>query len=178
MKALTTVTRHVRQPVGEGELKEILETVRKCGFDFEGAVGQFNIKKPISEMLQGRGPKDAEGGNGNHSRKRKRGEEALDDNRIPTQVADSKEYSHLTGLDTVMPFQQDDLSFSEPVDDYWNLDAYWDQVAALFRYVPTTDSSDVFPDQQNYPLPFQEWDLTLLWDPSLLFNTTLDTSPS
>ena len=236
IKALTAVTRHVRQPVGEKELKEILQTVRRCGFDFEEAGDQFNITKPISEILQGRGPEDAEGGRGHHSRKRKREEEALDDSRTPTQVADSNESTHAITLDTAMCLQQDDLSIhqpcSEPVDDYWNLDAYWDQVAAPFQCVPATDSSETFPAQQKYPLPSQdqadclnrmldgifqssynpdlytqsmdarsatgvktpidsdtafsslstfsqpEWDSTLWWDPSLLFNTTSDTSPS
>jgi len=118
------------------------------------------------------------------------------------------------------------------VDDYWNLGAYWDQVAAPFQSVPATDASETFPAQQNYPLPSQdqadcldrmsdgilqssynpdlytqsmdarsatgvkapidsgtafaslstfsqpEWDSTLWWDHSLLFNTTSDISPS
>lgn len=236
IKALTAVTRHVRQPVGERELNEILETVRKCGFDFEGVGDQLNITKPISEIFQGREPKDAEGGNGNHSRKRKGREETLDGNRIPTQVADANEYSHHINVDTVMSFQQQDLSkhqpFLEPVDDYWNLDAYWDQVAAPFQTVPTTDPSEDVPPHRNYPLRSQdqadslnrmpddmfqsscnpdlhmksidalsaaglnssidsdvafsslstfsqpEWESTLWWDPSLLFNMTSDTSPS
>ena len=236
IKALTAICRHVRQPVGEGELKEILETARKCGFDFEKAGDQLNITKPISEISQGRGLKDSDGRNGKHSRKRKRGEEALDDNRVPTQVSDANENSDITNLHTAMSFQHDDplkdKPFSKPVDDYWNLDAYWDQVAAPFQSTPIPDSSEAFPAQQNFPLPSQdqpdslnrmldnifqssynpdlhtqstdplsttsvnapldsdvalsslstfsqpEWDSTLWWDPSLLFNTTSDTSPS
>ena len=236
IKALTAVTRHVRQPVGERELKEILETVRRCGFDFEEVGDQFNITKPISEILQGRGPEDAEGGRGYYSRKRKRGEEVIDDTPIPTQVADSNESTHAIILDTAMCLQQDDLSIYQPclesVDDYWNLDTYWDQVAAPFQCVPATNSFETFPAQQKYPLPSQdqadrlnlmldgifqssynpdlytqsmdarsatglkaptdsnaafsslstcsqsEWDSTLWWDPSLLFDTTSDTSPS
>lgn len=236
IKALSAVTRHVRQPVGESELKEILEIVRQCGFDFKHVGNQFNLTQPISEILQGRGPKDHKIRDGHPPGKRKRGEEASDNNRIPTQVADPDEPLHLTTLDTVMCLQQDNLSKNRPVpgpvDDYWNLDAYWDQVAAPFQCVSATNSSETFPAQPNYPLPSQdqadclnrmldgifqsgynpnlhtqsiearsatgvkapidsdatfssvstfnqpEWDSTLWWDPSLLFNTTPDTSPS
>ena len=36
IKALKKMRRHVRQPIQEEDMKEIVQTVRACGFDFEG----------------------------------------------------------------------------------------------------------------------------------------------
>jgi len=40
IQALKDISRHVQQPVGQQDMREILETVKKCGFDFEGVETQ------------------------------------------------------------------------------------------------------------------------------------------
>jgi hypothetical protein len=164
IKALTVISRHVRQPVCEGDLKEILETVRQCGFDFERVGNQFKISNYVTEISQAKLAKrpydDAidEADDIHSIMKRKQ-------RHISHEVGISAElvgFNGLTPLDGENICDQRDapnhqLASDQPFDDYWNLDAYWDEVAAPFLQPPgpATQPATILRSDQEYIMPCQ-----------------------
>lgn len=188
IQALKQVIRHVRQPVGEVALKAITEAVKTCGFDFEGIGDEGHTQKPtIKIQLPNKLDNDTceEIENINSGAKRKRGDDILDfDVAHPEQTA-------VEIADIVKQGDRDWNGFSkqqrvsELFDDYWNLDAYWDVVAAPYQSLsPAAQPSISFPDQQIYGSPedlpkgssqslptLPDWMLDGLFQPGLIGTT-------
>src|ERR1700722_17899754 len=113
IKALKAVSRHVPQAVGEGGLKEILETVRSCGFDFDGLGDQANIAEPAIKMLQAKWLNDDhtdEAENVSSTRKRKREAGIFPMDGIPTSMAGYSGNLELTSLDAGDSFTHKEAS--------------------------------------------------------------------
>ncbi|KAG9241013.1 hypothetical protein BJ878DRAFT_253706 [Calycina marina] len=71
IKALKDINQHIQQPVGREGIKEILETVRDCGFEFEGMVDHARYGKQTMSTSAIEPPVEHHFGT-NHIKKRKR----------------------------------------------------------------------------------------------------------
>jgi hypothetical protein len=171
-------------------LKEIMQTVKICGFDFEGIEDQGHTQKPTIQTplpykLDNETSERIE--NINSEAKRKRGDDVLDFNvghREQTAVEMADSYKH--GDQDWNGFSKRQ-KVSELFDDYWNLDAYLDVVAAPYQSLaPPAQPSTSFPDQHKYSLPedvpkgsFQwpstlpDWMLDGLFQPGLIGQSTI-----
>lgn len=165
IKALTVISRHVRQPVCEGDLREILETVRKCGFDFERVGDQFKISNNVTEISQANLAKrpydDAidEPEDTHSTIKRKQRHCISHELGISAGLVGLNGLTHLDGENTC--YQRDapnhQLASDQPFDNYWDLDAYLDAVAAPFLPPPSlaTQPATIFRSEQEHIMPCQ-----------------------
>ncbi|KAI9820577.1 MAG: hypothetical protein M1827_004946 [Pycnora praestabilis] len=210
IKALKKMSRHERQPIEEEDMKEIVQTVRACGFDFEG-VSEFldrNTKNGSTEAkheeiehaptckarnstqhnVTGKNSTDGvekggqrpsiENSGRSSSGKRKRGGQGQKSNNLVVPHDDGTE----------VDLTQDDVSFgdaglnqtceegmasskrqksgipTEPIDDYWNLDHYWEQVKSPYTQSQSAMVSEVPVSSQltetslpNTSISFPQW---------------------
>lgn len=161
MKALTNIVRRVRQPVGEADVKQIMETVKECGFAFEG-VGdnQLCVARPVYETLSATTTTtNLNKSNVPTTRKRKR------EGNIPSVATSSNEetpaqwneYADLTSANMspiieshVEDYEQEEASkrqrAGDPFDASWNLDPY----AAPYQTPHTTAEEPTPLSQQDF----------------------------
>jgi hypothetical protein len=171
-------------------LKEIMETVKICGFDLEGIEDQGHtqkptIKTPLPNKLDSETSERPE--NINSEAKRKRGDDILDFN------VGHREQTAVEMADICKPQGDKDWNgfpkrqkVSELFDDYWNLDAYLDIIAAPYQSLaPAAQPSICFPDQHKYgsledvpkgpsqwPSTLPDWMLDGLFQPGLIGQST------
>lgn len=188
VKALKDISRHVQQPVGREEIEQILETVKGCGFDFEGMVDHANMDKRAVALS---GAEENDSGQAEQRsclRKRKR------ESDNPAQAETSAAVVQHNGIPDSTLLNAADTSgqstsskhwgVSEPFDDYWDLDAYFDVVAGPYSSLgptigaavsarnqqphipPTIETATAFLKEQNYIPPAQ--------DPSVQLTSAVD----
>ena len=200
IKALRDISRHVQQPVGKEGIKEILKTVRECGFDFQPMVDQSDMEKREVELSGAGKPIEHHFGRveGKSSpRKRKQGSDTTSEAEINDGMAQRNGTSDSMFLAVADDYSRSNSSkyqrISEPFDDYWDLDAYWDAVASPFfpaaptmntaisfqneqtRISPTMAAAKILHNQQIYIPPSQDPSNLLESVPSDIFHPTYNT---
>lgn len=157
LKALTAVSKHVRQPVDGEDLKEILDIVEKGGFAFETVGEHPTIARTTTSNVRNKRRNDDqvdEGDSISPTRKRKQG-----CGKGVSPLGNGNPHSTSANIST--SFDQNIPPHYQPtpesIDNYWKMDGYGDKVAAPFKHPLTDTYPAISPStQQNRIAPSQD----------------------